>query len=179
MKRAMYLLSAVLGAGIAIAWAQGAGPTDPQIAAIVVAANQADIDAGKLAERRAHSTAVKDFAKRMVTDHTDVNRSAVRLVHELHVTPESNPTSMSLAQGAKENLAKLRTLHGTAFDKAYIDHEVTYHQAVIDAMDKVLIPNAQNPQLKATLVKVRPLFVDHLQHAKEIQASLSMSGMSR
>jgi len=172
MKRAVYLMTAFLGASIAIAWAQGAAPTDPQIAAIVVAANQVDIDAGKLAEHRAHSRAVRDFAKRMVTDHASVNRSAVALVHELHVTPESNPTSRSLSQGGKENLATLKKLHGAAFDKAYIDHEVAYHQTVIDAMDKVLIPSAQNPQLKATLVKVRPLFVDHLEHAKRIQASL-------
>lgn len=172
MKKAVYLMTAFLGASIAIAWAQGAAPTDPQIAAIVVAANQVDIDAGKLAEHRAHSRAVRDFAKRMVTDHTSVNRSAVALVHELHVTPESNPTSRSLIQGGKENLATLEKLHGAAFDKAYIDHEVAYHQTVIDAMDKVLIPSAQNPQLKATLVKVRPLFVDHLEHAKRIQASL-------
>lgn len=172
MKRAVYLMSALLGASIAIAWAQGAGPTDPQIAAIVVAANQVDINAGKLAEHRAHSRAVRDFAKRMVTDHTNVNRAAVKLVHELHVTPESNATSMSLTQGGDENIAKLKMLHGAAFDKAYIDHEVAYHQQVVDAMDKVLIPNAQNPKLKATLVKVRPLFVDHLEHAKRIQASL-------
>lgn len=172
MKKVVYLLSAVLGASMAIAWAQGAGPTDPQIAAIVVAANQVDIDAGKLAERRAHSRAVRDFAKRMVTDHTSVNRSAVALVHQLHVTPESNPTSESLTQGGERNLAKLERLHGAAFDKAYIDHEVAYHQTVIDAMVKVLIPSAHNPQLKATLVKVRPLFVDHLEHAKHIQASL-------
>ena len=172
MKKAAYLLSAVLGAGLAIAWAQGAGPPDHQIAAIVVAANQVDIDAGKLAKHRAHSAAVRAFAKRMVTDHTGVNRSAVALVEELHVTPESNPTSVCLTQCGQSNLAKLRKLHGAAFDKAYIDHEVAYHETVINAMDKVLIPSAQNPQLKATLVKVRPLFVDHLEHAKQIQASL-------
>jgi putative membrane protein len=172
MKRAVYLMSAFLAASSAIAWAQGAGPTDPQIAAIVVAANQVDIDAGKLAEHRAHSRAVRAFAKRMVTDHTDVNRSAVALVRKLHVTPESNPTSESLTQGGKRNLARLRTLHGAAFDKAYIDHEVAYHQSVIDAVDKMLIPSAQNSELKALLVKVRPLFVDHLEHAKRIQASL-------
>lgn len=172
MRRAVYLLSLLLGASIGCVWAQGAAPTDPQIAAIVVAANQVDIDAGKLAEHRAHSRAVKAFAKRMVTDHTDVNRSAVALVHELHVTPESNPTSESLTQGGEENLAKLRKLRGAAFDKAYIDHEVSYHESVLDAMDKVLIPNAQNPRLKALLVKVRPLFADHLEHAKRIQASL-------
>lgn len=70
-------------------------------------------------------------------------------------------------------MAALGRLSGPAFDKAYIDHEVAYHESVLDAMDKVLIPGAQNAQLKALLVKVRPAFVDHLNHAKMIQSSLA------
>ena len=172
MKRAVYFLGAFLGCGIALAWAQGGAPTDAQIAAIVVTANQVDIDAGKLAQHRAHASDVKAFAQRMVTDHTGVNQAAAGLAHRLHLTPEPNATSASLKQGGDENLAALRKLHGAAFDRAYIDHEVAYHQAVLDAMDKVLIPDAQNADLKALLVKVRPAFVDHLEHAKHIQSSL-------
>ena len=69
-------------------------------------------------------------------------------------------------------MKNLKGLKGAAFDKAYVDHEVAYHQAVIDAVDKTLIPGAQNAELKALLVKVRPAFVAHLEHAKHIQASL-------
>ncbi len=173
MKRALPLLGIFLASGIAVASAQGAAPNDAQIAAIVVTANQVDIDAGKLAERKGHSKGVRAFGKRMVTDHSGVNRSAVDLAHRLHLTPEGNPTSESLKQGGDQNLATLRGLRGAAFDKAYIDHEVAYHQAVLDAMDKELIPNAQNPELEALLVKVRPAFVDHLEHAKMIQSSLA------
>ena len=173
MKSAVCSLAVILGTVVAPAWAQGGLPSDPQIAAIVVTANQVDIDAGKLAEHKAHAAEVKAFAKRMVTDHTGVNQAAVALAGKLHLTPESNPTSESLKQGGEQNIAALEKLHGKAFDKAYIDHEVAYHQAVIDAMDKVLIPGAQNPQLKALLVKVHPAFVDHLEHAKHIQSMLA------
>ena len=55
-------------------------------------------------------------------------------------------------------------------------NEVTYHQAVLDALDKTLIPNAKNEELKALMVKVRPAFVAHLEHAKQLQASLGKSG---
>ena len=166
----------VLAFGAAGAWAQGAGPTDPQIAAIVVTANQVDIDAGTLAKTKAHSPQVKEFAQRMITDHSGVNKSATELVQKLHVTPEPNATSASLKQGGDENLAKLKTLSGTAFDKAYIDHEVAYHEAVLSALDKTLIPSAQNAELKALLVKVRPAFVAHLDMAKELQAKLGKGG---
>lgn len=157
----------VPGAG---AYAQGV--TDPQIASIVVTANQVDIDAGKLAKSMASSADVKKFADQMITDHTGVNKSAVDLVTKLKVTPEDNPTSQSLKKGGDDNVANLKTLKGAAFDKAYIDHEVAYHQAVLEAVDKTLIPSATNAELKALLVKVRPAFVAHLEHAKHVQSSL-------
>lgn len=148
------------------------GPTDPQIAAIVVTANQVDIDAGKLAQARTHNKDVRAFAKQMVTDHTAVNKSATQLVHKLKVKPEPNDTSASLKKGGDENIAHLKKLKGADFDKAYVDHEVAYHQAVIDALDKTLIPSAQNADLKALLVKVRPAFVAHLEHAQHLQSEL-------
>ena len=147
-------------------------PSDAQIASIVVTANQVDIDAGKLATSKASKPDVKAFAQQMVTDHTGVNKQATELVTRLKVTPEDNATSQSLKSGGDTNLATLKGLSGAAFDKAYIDHEVAYHQQVLDAVDKVLIPSASNADLKALLVKVRPAFVAHLEHAKHVQASL-------
>ena len=172
----MKIKHAAFGGFLALAFAAtsayAAGPTDPQIAAIVVTANQVDIDAGKFALTKAASPDVKKFAQLMITDHSGVNKSAVELVTKLHVTPESNPTSQSLQKGGDDNLAALKKLSGKAFDKAYVDHEVAYHQAVIDAVDTTLIPSAQNAELKALLVKVRPAFVAHLDHAKHLQSEL-------
>jgi putative membrane protein len=146
--------------------------TDAQIAGIVVAANTVDINAGKLAESKATNKNVKAFGKQMVTDHTAVNDQAKALVKKLHVTPEESDTSKKLKEDGAKTLAHLKSLHGKEFDKAYIDNEVTYHQTVIDALDNTLIPNAQNSELKGMLVKVRPAFVGHLEHAKQIQSTL-------
>jgi putative membrane protein len=170
MKMRTIGIAAVLAIVPAAAWAQA--PTDAQIAAIVVTANQVDIDAGKLAETQGSSAAVKAFGKQMVTDHTGVNKQASDLVTKLGVKPEENATSKSLKAGGDENVKKLKGLTGAAFDKAYIDHEVVYHQQVLDALDKTLIPNAKNAELKALLTKVRPAFVAHMEHAKKVQASL-------
>ena len=147
------------------------GVNDAQIASIVVTANQLDIDAGQLAASRATSEEVKTFARLMVTDHTGVNKAATDLATKLKVTPQDNPTSQSLKADGEKSLAHLKTLTGATFDKAYIDREVAYHQQVIDALDKILIPGATNEELKALLVKVRPAFVAHLEHAKRLQAS--------
>ena len=145
---------------------------DAQIAHIVFTANQVDIDAGKVAASMATNPEVKKFGEQMVTDHTGVNKAAVDLATKLKVTPADNPTSKSLKDGGDKNVANLKSLKGAAFDKAYIDHEVAYHQAVLDAVDKTLIPGASNAELKALLIKVRPAFVAHLEHAKKVQASL-------
>ena len=148
-------------------------PSDAQIASIVVTANQVDIDAGKLAESKASNAEVKAFGKQMVTDHSGVNKQAVALVTKLKVTPEDNATSQSLKAGGVDNVKNLNRLSGAAFDKAYVDHEVAYHQQVLDAIDKTLIPSAQNAELKSLLVAVRPAFVAHLDHARSLQAALA------
>lgn len=158
--------------GTALAVAGNKKVTDPQIAAIVVVANQVDVDAGKFAAERSANAQVKQFAQTMVTDHTAVNKSAVELVTRLKVSPEENDTSRALKAGGEKNLAALHGLEGKAFDQAYVDHEVTYHEQVLQALDTVLIPNARNGELKALLVKVRPAFVAHLEHARHLQASL-------
>jgi putative membrane protein len=163
------LVSALLLSGTS-SYAQGV--SDAQIASIVIDANQVDIAAGKLANAVSTSADVKTFAKLMIHDHTSVNRSATLLVSNLKITPEDNPTSQHLRSEGEKNLVQLEGLKAVAFDKAYIDHEVTYHQQVIDAIDKTLIPNAHNDDLKALLVKVRPTFVAHLQHAKDLQSTL-------
>lgn len=169
------LMSATLAALFALggnaAFAQAA-PDDAQIAGIVVAANTVDIDAGKLAQKTTKNAEVRTFAKQMVTDHTGVNKQATALVKKLKVKPADSELAKTLKQGGADNIAKLKTLKGKDFDKAYIDQEVTYHQTVIDALDKTLIPNARNAELKDTLVKTRPAFVAHLEHAKKLQAAM-------
>lgn len=157
---------------VPFASASAQGVNDAQIASIVVTANQVDIDAGKLAESKGSNAQVKAFGKQMVTDHTGVNKQATDLVTKLGVKPEDNPTSESLKSGGTSNLDHLKQLSGKTFDKAYVDHEVAYHQQVLDAIDKTLIPDAKNPQLKALLEKVRPAIAAHLEHAKMLQSSV-------
>jgi len=147
--------------------------TDPQIAAIVVAANAVDVAAGELAVERGTDARVKEFAQRMITDHNGVNQAASDLVTRLGVTPEPNATSQQLERDGELAREALGRETGAAFDRAYIDNEVTYHQAVLDAIDQTLIPNAQNAELRALLEQTRPAIAAHLEHARELQTSLA------
>jgi putative membrane protein len=171
--RNVQFLSVLLAAAASIAALAQQGPTDAQIAHIVVTANQVDVDAGKVAEQKGSTDEVRKFGKQMVTDHTAVNQQASALVGKLKVTPENNDTSASLRKGGDENLARLQKLKGKEFDQAYVDHEVSYHQAVIDAVDRTLLPSARNEELKTLIRKVRPALVQHLEHARHLQAQLA------
>jgi putative membrane protein len=146
---------------------------DAQIAHVAVTANSIDSAAGAMARQKGSAKAVKDFAQTMITDHGGVNKQAVALVTKLKVTPEDNAVSQSLKSAADASTANLQGKSGADFDKAYIDNEVTYHQNVLDALDKTLIPGAQNGELKALLEKVRPAVAAHLERAKQIQSSPS------
>ena len=170
MRLTIATLAGGLLAASGLALAQA--PNDAQIAHIVVTANQVDIDAGKLAEQKASSKEVKAFGKQMVTDHGGSNKQATALAGKLKVTPEDNATSKSLKEGGDKNLAHLKTLKGKDFDKAYVDQEVAYHQAVLDAIDKTLIPNAKNAELRSLIEKTRPVVAAHLEHAKHMQGTL-------
>lgn len=178
-KRTLIALSAFALAPVSAVLAATSAPSDAQIAAIVVTANQVDIDAGNVAAARSGSADVQALAKRMVVDHTSVNQQATDLVTRLKVTPAPNDTSASLKRDGEANLAKLRHLSGNAFDRAYVANEVRYHQAVIDAMDNSLIPGAHNAELKALLVQVRPAFVSHLEHAKHVLSQLPAATSSQ
>lgn len=154
------------------AQAQAGAPTDPQIVGIVVAANQIDIDYANLAISKSKNKQVRAFAQQMVTDHSALQKSVSDLGAKLNVTPADSDTSNSLKTQAEDTTKNLKALKGKTFDKAYIDNEISYHQAVIDTVNKVLIPNAQNAELKSALSGAVPLFEGHLEHAKNVQAEL-------
>lgn len=146
--------------------------TDANIAAIVVGANKIDISAAKIALDRSTHAEIGKFAQRMATDHQAVLDSAVKLVTRLGVTPHNNDLVHALAKQSMEHEAKLKTLSGRAFDKAYIDHEVAYHEAVIRVIKDQLIPGAENRELKAMLISVVPAFEAHLAHSKMVQEQI-------
>lgn len=152
--------------------AQNAKLTDPEIASIAVTANQVDVDQGTVARQRSKNTEVIHFAETMINDHKAVIAQAVALVTKLKVTPKDNAVSKKLAADANQTITNLKKKSGKAFDKAYVDNEVAYHQAVIGVVEGTLIPATHNAELKALLEKVVPALKVHLAHAEMVQRSL-------
>jgi putative membrane protein len=174
-KIGIMLVAIVIGSFTLTSTAQAQAPTDPQIVGIVLGANQIDMDYAKLALSKTKNKEVHDFAQQMMTDHSSLQKSVKDLGAKLNVTPADSDTAKSLKQQAADETKKLQALKGKDFDKAYIDNEVAYHQQVIDAVSKVLIPNAQNAELKSALTGAAPLFQGHLEHAQKLQSTVAGS----
>lgn len=171
MKK-MLLLAGAMAAFLVEAAAPTPAPSDAQILAIMIDASQVDIDAGKLAQFKSKDPEVLYFAHRMVADHGVAVDSAAALMAALKLKPQGNPTSQRLKEEGEKNTERLRPLRGAAFDRAYIEHELAYHGQVLDIIDNLLLPNAQDEGVKHLLAKARPAFFSHVLHARRLQESV-------
>jgi len=144
---------------------------DAAIASIFDLANTADIEMGELAAKMGQSQEVRDMGKNYAAAHVGVRQQGRDLARKLGLTLKP-PMDGQMAKDHVAALNRLKGLKGAAFDKAYVDHEVGYHQAVIDAVTKTLIPATKNAELKGLMEGVAPAFVAHLEGAKALQAKL-------
>jgi putative membrane protein len=143
--------------------------SDPEVASVAVVANQIDINYAAIAKRKSKNADVINFAETMARDHKAVIGQAAALVKKLGVTPKDNAVSKKLMADAEKTKKVLRSKSGNAFDKAYVDNEVAYHKAVIDAVQNLLIPETENGELKQLLTDVLPALKEHLGHAEMLQ----------
>jgi len=145
---------------------------DATIVAIFDAANTADIETGALAAERGASAEVREFGGMLVVAHRQVRQQGRDLARKLGVTPTPPADSASAVQHAAA-MARLRTLHGAEFDRAFLQHEVAFHKAVLDAVTGTLLPAIKNDELRALVVKVGPAFEAHMIGAQNLERRLA------
>jgi putative membrane protein len=143
--------------------------SDPEVAHVAVVANQIDIAYAAIAKEKSKDADILKFAETMTNDHNAVINQASALVKKLNVTPKENSVSQKLLADAEVTKKSLRAKSGKEFNKSYIDNEVAYHKAVIGAVEGLLIPEAENGELKALLQNIVPALKTHLEHAEMIQ----------
>ncbi len=143
--------------------------SDPEVAHTAVTANQIDIGYAEIATKKSKNKEILKFAQTMTNDHKAVIGRAVALATKLGVTPMDNAVSKQLMSDAANTKKMLLAKSAKDFDKAYIDNEVTYHKAVIGAVEGLLIPETENAELKGLLEAVVPALKTHLEHAIMVQ----------
>ena len=134
---------------------------DPTIVAIFDNANSFDIETGTLAAKQGHSNEVRQFGAMLARDHRMVRQQGRDLAKKLGVTP-TPPAGDQSARDQAATLHRLSSLRGAEFDRAFLQHEVTFHRDVIAAIQSTLLPAIKNEELKALVVKVAPAFQAHL-----------------
>ncbi len=148
-------------------------PSDDDIAAIVETINRTELDAANIANARAQSSDVKDFAKTMIRDHSAALHQEAALVTAEHLTPNTScATCQMLSTGSQEEAAVLQQQTGQAFDRAYIDAMVQGHQKALALIEDTLLPQVKDAQLKAHLESLKSHVEMHLRKAMAVQQKL-------
>lgn len=141
---------------------------DAAIVGIFDAANGWDIATGSLAAQKASRETVKSFGQMLARDHESVRKQGRDLAAKLGVTPTPIAADFALKKNHDAAMAKLNGLSGAAFDKAFLEHEVAYHKAVIDAVTTTFLPAIQNAEVKAFVTRVAPAFEAHMKQAEAL-----------
>jgi putative membrane protein len=144
---------------------------DATIVAIFDAANTADIETGQLAVERGTTKEIRDFGAMLVHDHRIVRQQGRDLAEQLGVTP-TPPADDASAMAHADAMARLGSTQGADFDKAFLDHEVRFHEDVINAVQSTLLPAIENGEVKAFVVKVVPAFDAHRIAAETLRKKL-------
>ncbi len=147
------------------------GPDAPTIVAIFDAANTVDIETGQLASARGSTEQLRQFGLMLMRDHQAVRQQGRDLAATLRVTP-TPPADTSAAHDHHMAMRRLRGLSGVAFDRAFLEHEIAFHKAVIDAVTTTLLPAIDNAEVKALVEKVAPAFVAHQKAAESLLAKI-------
>jgi putative membrane protein len=157
--------------GAAAATTPKGGLGDSNIVALLDEANKADSAAGAVALKKATNSDVKAFAKLMIAEHHAMRIEGQALAKQLGVTP-TPPERDPLAGYTRNEMNELqKTPKGPDFDRTYIDHEVSVHQAVLDFANQARV-TTQTPELKDLIAKAITVIKKHLDQAQEIQKKL-------
>ena len=147
--------------------AQAAKLDDPTIIAIFDAANTWDVETGSLAAEKGTTKEVRDFGAMLARDHKVVRQQGRDLVTKLGVHP-TPPKDFAMAKDHADAMKSLRAQTGKAFDRAFLEHEVAFHKAVLDAVTTTLLPALKNQEARALVTKVAPAFQAHMVAAQNL-----------
>lgn len=126
----------------------------------------AEVRLGQMAQQKSSNAEVKQFAQRMVTDHTKANNELKQIAQKENVTLPTEPSAKH-----KELMDKLQKLSGAEFDREYMKTQVEDHQTAVNLF-KNEADGGSNANVKAFASKTLPTLKEHLQMARDINGKL-------
>ncbi|AGP42261.1 DUF4142 domain-containing protein [Sorangium cellulosum] len=151
--------------------------TDEQIVAVLDAANKKEIDEAQLAQTKAKNKDVKAYARVIVQHHNDAKAKQAKLVKKLGIAAADSDKSKQLATETQQAVEQLKALQGADFDQQFVQLMVKDHQTTLDLIDRRILQDAKNADLKAMLEKdLRPTIEKHLKDAEALAQKLGPAG---
>ncbi|MGN6482347.1 DUF4142 domain-containing protein [Luteibacter sp.] len=142
---------------------QGGTPTDAGFYQNATGANVAEIELSQLALKQGSSAKVKQFAQKMVDDHTKANEK----LESLRNGDKGYSTTTSPPPDAQKDIDALKLLNGKEFDRQYAKVMVAGHEKAV-AMFEVEAEKGSNPAMKAFAKDTLPTIREHQKMAKTL-----------
>ncbi|MFN2564464.1 MAG: DUF4142 domain-containing protein [Gemmatimonadaceae bacterium] len=145
---------------------------DGNIIHYVIVGDSMEVEIARLAETRAASAEVRDFARMLATDHSAYLAQDLEMSkdEDLGRTPNPNDNTFNRLTNVWN---ELRGLNGSAFDAAFLRHIAMKHQSSIAAY-RTLEPSARDDDLEKLLEDRVPLLERHLNRAREVAGTLGV-----
>jgi len=129
-----------------------------------------EVEAGKAAQSKAQDAAVKQFAQRMVTDHSKANDELKALAKSKNVDVPS-----ALDKSHQAHMDKLGKASGAAFDREYMKHMVDDHRKTVADFEKQS-KSAKDPDLRKWAGDKLPTLREHLKMAQATHDQVAKGG---
>lgn len=169
----MFLMAAVTGCATPVIDTGTTFPVAPrmtqaEVVGVVMAVNNGEIETSRVALNRSQTATIREFAQRMITDHTAINQR----LQAMNVAPMENGTTQQLRSLTQQSVQRLQQYEGAALDRAYIDQQIELHEYTLNLLDSTLIPSATTSQMRAELQQTRSTIEAHLTHARQVRQGL-------
>jgi putative membrane protein len=129
----------------------------------------AEVNAGKLAENKGTTPAIKDFGGMMVKDHSTSDQKLWSLAASHNIDLPKTPSVEQQAAGDR-----LKLLSGQFFDKAYVKNQIDAHRDTI-ALFKKEIASGHDPQAKQFATATLPKVQEHLDKIMKIASAAGVN----
>lgn len=153
--------------------ASSIGSSDGRTVGMFLMTNDVNLSFARIAYTNASSEEVRAFARRLLTDHTQVMATIRALIADQDVSPADDNAGRDLRDLSTLQRDTLRAMSGRAFDSTYVAMELDRHRAMLSMIDDVLLPRARSAELREMLASTRPIIAAHVAHAEQLQASFA------
>jgi putative membrane protein len=166
------LFAIALSAGPTFAGNKTLSSADKDILTKLDQASIDEVNLGKLVQKKASNTAVRDFGNRMIYDHNDLMKQAQQLASQFGLTLPS-----SMDSEGHSIYSKLSDQSGKSFDQQYVKTMLRDHQSNIAGLQKY-VDSSQNPQIKDLVKKTIPILEDHIRVAENVAGQIGVPSVT-